>query len=156
MCCAHILGKLCEYLFEMKTNLELKMLAFFYGGEFIPFPSNDGTGALWLDGKDNKEKLQTLYQRVPDGLLIGLGYHWLAVQGMEEIKKNTYDFLIHDPNGEKRMVSSSKIETNFRFYAFKFDVTKRQKMDTVVRRALKLPLRKKKNYLVSSSLVELD
>ena len=133
-----------EYLFEMKTNLELKMLAYFYGGESLAFPSTDGTGALWLDGKDNKKKLHTLYQHVPDGLLIGLGYHWLAVQGMEEIKKNQYDFHIHDPKGERRTVSSNKIEVNFRFYAFKFDATKRKKMDAVVRRALKLPLRKKK------------
>ncbi|NVM27988.1 MAG: hypothetical protein HWN65_04015 [Candidatus Helarchaeota archaeon] len=133
-----------EYVFEMKTNLELKMLAYFYGGQQILFPSPDGTGCLFLDGKENKKKLQTLYQHVPDGLIIGLGYHWLAVRGMEQVNKNHYNFLINDPNGEQRIVSSEKIEKNFRFYAFQFAVEKRKKMDAIVRRALKLPKRIKK------------
>ncbi len=130
-----------EYLFEMKTNLELKMLAFFYGGQQILFPSPDGTGCLFLNGKDDDEKLKILYQHVPNGIIIGLGYHWLAVQGMEEISKNQYNFIIHDPTGEKHTVSSETIESNFRFYAFQFDAAKRQQMDHVVRRALKLPKR---------------
>ena len=134
---------LYEYLFEMKTNLELKMLAHFYGGEQILFPSDDGTGCIFLDGKDNKKKLQSIYQYVPEGVMIGLGYHWLAVQGMDEVKKNRYNFLIHDPKGQRRAVSSDKIEKHFRFYVFQFDAAKRQKMDVVVRRALKLPTRKK-------------
>lgn len=133
---------LYEYLFEMKTNFELKMLAHFYGGEHIPFPSPDGTGCIFLDGKGDKEKLQTIYQHVPNGVIIGLGFHWLAVQGMEQVDKKEYHFIIHDPKGEKVMVSSNKIETNFRFYAFKFDLTKRERMDAIVRRALKLPVRR--------------
>ncbi|NVM52600.1 MAG: hypothetical protein HWN66_02770 [Candidatus Helarchaeota archaeon] len=133
---------LYEYLFEMKTNLELKMLAFFYGGTQIIFPSEDGTGCIFLDGKDNKTKLKTLYQHVTEGIIIGLGYHWLAVQGMEQVNRNHYQFLIHDPKGQKRTVSSEKIERNFRFYAFQFDAEKRKKMDIIVRRALKLPKRR--------------
>ena len=135
---------LYEYLFEMKTNLELKMLAHLWGGTQVIFPSEDGTGCIFLGGKDDKTKLQTLYQHVPDGIIIGLGYHWLAVKGMEEVKKNRYDFIIYDPKGEKVSISSDKIERDFRFYAFQFDATKRRKMDAVVRRAMKLPARKRK------------
>ncbi len=133
---------LYEYLFQMKTNLELKMLAFFYGGEQILFPSPDGTGCIFLDGKDISEKLETIFNHVADGMLIGLGYHWLAVRGMEEIKKNKYRILINDPQMEIKAVETDKIEKHFRFYAFKFDATKRKKMDAVVRRAFKLPSRK--------------
>ncbi|TFG05271.1 MAG: hypothetical protein EU536_02510 [Promethearchaeota archaeon] len=136
-----------EYLFEMKTNLELKMLAYFYGGHQILFPSPDGTGCLFLDGKDTKDKLTTLYQHVPDGIIIGLGYHWLAVKGMEPVKKHQYNFIIHDPNGERRLVSSENIEKNFRFYAFHFDTNKQVQMDQIVRRALKLPKRASSNHL---------
>ncbi len=133
---------LYEYLFEMKTNLELKILAYFYGGHQILFPSPDGTGCIFLDGKDNKKKLQILYQHVPDGIIIGLGHHWLAVQGMRPIKKNKYEFIIHDPQGKRRIYSSEKIEKNFRFYIFQFDLEQRKKMDKIIRRALKLPKRK--------------
>ncbi|MHA1359559.1 MAG: hypothetical protein ACTSRC_15695 [Candidatus Helarchaeota archaeon] len=133
---------LYEYLFEMKTNLELKMLAYFFGGEQVLYPSPDGTGCIYLDGTDNKKKLQILYQQVPDGILIGLGYHWLAVQGMEEIKKNKYKIIYHDPKGLKKAVSSDKIEKHFRFYMFKFDMEKRRQRDSIVRRALKLALRR--------------
>jgi hypothetical protein len=133
---------LYEYLFEMKTNLELKMLAHFYGGSQVLFPSPDGTGCIFLDGKDNKEKLENLYQYVPEGIIIGLGHHWLAVQGMEEVKKNKYNFLIHDPKGKKSTYSSDNIQKHFRFYVFQFDAAKRKKMDVVVRRAFRLPARK--------------
>ncbi|MHA1265580.1 MAG: hypothetical protein ACTSRS_10125 [Candidatus Helarchaeota archaeon] len=131
-----------EYLFEMKTNLELKMLAYLYGGRQILFPSPDGTGCLFLDGKNNKQKLQTILKHVSDGIIIGLGYHWLAVRGMEEIKRNKYHLFIHDPNGERRTLSSDQLERHFRFYAFEFDDVKRRQMDSVVRRALKLPKRR--------------
>jgi hypothetical protein len=136
---------LYEYLFAMKTNLELKMLAFLYGGTQILFPSEDGTGCIFLNGKDDNKKLETLYQSVPEGIIIGLGYHWLAVRGMEQIKKHRYNFFIHDPKGEKRTVSSDQIEKNFRFYLFKFDMAQRKKMDVIVRRALNLPRREIEN-----------
>ncbi|MFX1295676.1 MAG: hypothetical protein ACFFD2_12595 [Promethearchaeota archaeon] len=135
---------LYEYLFEMKTNLELKMLAHFYGGTQILFPSPDGTGCIFLDGKDDKKKLQILYKNTPKGIIIGLGHHWLAVRGMEDLKKNKYKFIIHDPKGKKRVYSSNAIEKHFRFYIFHFDAAKRIQMDTIVRRAFKLPIRKKK------------
>ncbi len=138
---------LYEYLFEMKTNLELKMLAHFYGGAQILFPTelqaNDGTGCMFLDGKDTKKKLQTLFEHVPEGIIIGLGHHWLAVQGMEQLKKDTYNFIIHDPQGQKKTVSSENIEKHFRFYVFQFDMVKRKEQDAIIRQALKLPLRKR-------------
>jgi len=127
-----------EYLFEMKTNLELKMLAHLFGGEQKLFPSPDGTGCIFLDGKDDKKKLETLYQHVSDGIIIGLGYHWLAVQGMEQEKKNEYNFIIHDPLGQKKVVSAANIEINYRFYVFQFDTAKRLEMDALVRQALHL------------------
>lgn len=132
-----------EYLFEMKTNLELKMLAHLFGGTQILFPSPDGTGCIFLDGKDDKKKLETLYKYVADGLIIGLGYHWLAVQGMEPDKKNQYNFIIHDPLGTKKVVSSERIQSDFRFYAFQFDAAKRVAMDALVREALHLPKKKR-------------
>jgi len=132
-----------EYLYEMKTNLELKMLANLFGGTQILFPSPDGTGCIFLDGKDDKKKLETLYKHVADGLIIGLGYHWLAVQGMEPDKKNQYNFIIHDPLGEKKVVLSERIQSDFRFYAFQFDAAKRVAMDSLVRQALHLPQKKK-------------
>ncbi len=137
---------LYEYLFEMKTNLELKMLAYYYGGEQVLYPSPDGTGCIYLDRTDDKKKLEILYKQVPDGILIGLGYHWLAVQGMEETKKNKYDIIYHDPKGSKKSVPSDKIEKHFRFYMFKFDLNKRKQRDAIIRRALQLPLRKRSKY----------
>ena len=132
-----------EYLYEMKTNLELKMLAYLFGGTQILFPSPDGTGCIFLDGKDDKKKLETLYQHVADGIIIGLGYHWLAVQGMEPDKKAQYNFIIHDPLGAKKVVSSERIQSDFRFYVFQFDAAKRAAMDSLVRQALHLPQKKK-------------
>jgi len=131
-----------EYLFEMKTNLELKMLAHLFGGEQKLFPSPDGTGCIFLDGKDDKKKLETLYQHVSDGIIIGLGYHWLAVQGMEQEKKNQYNFIIHDPMGQRKIVPIDKIESNYRFYVFHFEDSNRLKLDTLIRQALHLPSKK--------------
>ena len=132
-----------EYLYEMKTNLELKMLAHLFGGTQVLFPSPDGTGCIFLDGNDDKKKLETLYHHVADGIIIGLGYHWLAVQGMEPDKKNQYNFIIHDPLGEKKVVPSERIQSEFRFYVFQFDAAKRVAMDSLVREAMHLQKKKR-------------
>ncbi|NVM52598.1 MAG: hypothetical protein HWN66_02760 [Candidatus Helarchaeota archaeon] len=127
---------LSEYLSEMKTPLELKILAFLFGGTQQP-------ESLSLTGVDNTKTIQTLIQNVPQGIICDLGNYWVAVQGIEHVRKESYNFIIHDPKGMKRPITSDRIPTKARFYCFQFEPVKRKEMDPIVRRALKLPTRKK-------------
>ncbi len=131
-----------EYLFNMKTNLELKILAFLFGGSQLIYPNPDGTGCIVLDGSDHEKKLEILFQYVPEGVLLGSGYHWVAIQGMERVNSTSYKFTIHDPMGSRRTMTSQNVGLNNRFYLFIFDSLKRKKLDLIIRRALRLPKRR--------------
>jgi len=126
------------YMDDMKTNLELKLLAYFFGGRFIPNEdSNDGTGC-YIIKKKNKKSVKKIDEMVNDGLMLGLFNHWMAVKNIYQNEQNKFILAINDPLGNRKDIEFDKITVDYRFYHYKFDSGLRDKMDMVVRRALKL------------------
>ncbi|MHA1253691.1 MAG: hypothetical protein ACTSRP_27235, partial [Candidatus Helarchaeota archaeon] len=126
------------YLDDMKTNLELKMLAYLFGGRFIPNNnSNDGTGCYVFKNK-NKKDVKKIDEMITDGLMLGLYNHWMPVKNIYKDENNNFVLAVNDPLGNKKSIPFNSITQDYRFYHYKFDPKLRDKMDQIVRRALNL------------------
>jgi len=131
------------YLDDMKTNLELKMIALLFGGIYMPnAESTDGTGCYTFDKKKKKD-LETLNEMINDGLMLGLFNHWLAVKDLYKDEENNFVLAINDPLKSTNKIKFNDLTSSHRFYHYKFDQKLQKQMEEVVRKALKLNLRSK-------------
>jgi hypothetical protein len=126
------------FMDDMKTNLELKILAFLFGGRFIPNEkSNDGTGCYTFK-KKNKKTVMKLDELINDGLILGLFNHWIAVKNVFKGENGDFIIDINDPLHDRKNILLNDINENYRFYHYDFDEELQKKMDKIVRRALHL------------------
>ncbi|MHA1270935.1 MAG: hypothetical protein ACTSPY_14165 [Candidatus Helarchaeota archaeon] len=126
------------YMDDMKTNLELKLLAYLFGGRFIPNTnSNDGTGCYTFK-KKNKKDLKFINEMIDDGLILGLYNHWMPIKDIYKNDQNSYVLSVNDPLGNQKVIEMNRLTQDHRFYHYKFDPNLRDQMDTIVRRALNL------------------
>ena len=134
-----IKGKtLRTYLENVKTNLELKMLAYLFGGRFNPDPSSsDGTGC-YIFTQSSETDIFTLKTIIDDGVILWLAYHWAAVKDLSQNKDDKWILVINDPNGTQKRLLFTQLNANYRFYSYKFDRNLREEMDTLIRSALNL------------------
>ncbi|MBD3229802.1 MAG: hypothetical protein GF329_16590 [Candidatus Lokiarchaeota archaeon] len=126
------------FMDDMKTNLELKLLAFLFGGKFIKNnDSNDGTGCH-IFKKNNKKTRKRLMEMIDDGLMLGLFNHWMAVRNLEKNDQSQHVITINDPLRNRESILLSEIDENHRFYHYRFDLNLQKKMDRKIRRACNL------------------
>ena len=127
------------FMDDMKTNLELKMLARFFGGIFIPNPNSmDGTGCYTFP-KRTKKDVKFLRQLIDDGLMLGLFNHWLPIKDIyKDNDNNDFILTVNDPLKSQERILFSNLTDHHRFYSYKFDPKLQEEMDEFVRRALNL------------------
>lgn len=110
----HVFG---ANLYEMRTNLDLKMLFSLFGGESVKEPkfNKDGTGAICFERADFRdgssvaeEKIELLKDHLHESndseihcITLNRGYHWTPVRSLSNLSL--------------RYVSSS-----YRYYLFKY------------------------------------
>ena len=126
------------FMDDMKTNLELKLLAYLFGGRFIPNKdSNDGTGCHYFKKKKKKE-INKIKEMIDDGLMLGLLNHWMPVKDIYKNDEDEMFLSVNDPLHNRKSILLNNIDNNYRFYHYKFDIELQEKMDMNVRRALNL------------------
>lgn len=126
------------FMDDMKTNLELKLLAYLFGGKFINNNnSNDGTGCHFFK-KKNKKTRKRLMEMINDGLMLGLFNHWMAVKDLRKNDQNEYIIAINDPLRNRNFILLNEIDENHRFYHYEFNSSLQKDMDKKIRRALHL------------------
>ncbi|MHA1733221.1 MAG: hypothetical protein ACTSU5_14840 [Promethearchaeota archaeon] len=123
-------------ILKMKENPELKLLAWLFGCEFVPWgKSLDGTGAVTFTREEVKsyrkgnptpefgEKLNFLREglEAEDPVLLGSTHHWLAVRDLLEFD-GKYFVTYHDPATAKEVRKPlDRFTSNDFFYRFHFD-----------------------------------
>lgn len=108
-------------LYEMRTNLDLKMLFSLFGGESITLPqyNKDGTGAIFFERSDfhqdssvGEEKIKLLKDHLRNTsdsqihcITLNRGYHWTPVRSLSNL-------------------STKYISSSYRYYLFKYNPKK--------------------------------
>jgi len=120
------------HLNKWKTNNDLKILFYLFGGTFYPQPQKfpDGTGSFYIDKNDvdcnNSETKRDImnehliksndYEKFCIALNIR-SFHWVAVNSViDDI------ILINDPNGVQSKFRFDNLSNQFRFYFFSYDL----------------------------------
>ncbi|MBD3339455.1 MAG: hypothetical protein GF353_10120 [Candidatus Lokiarchaeota archaeon] len=120
-----------NYLYQMRTDIDLKILFKLFGGRF--FPQNqeiyDGTGGLYFTEKDFKgdrdgfkAKISILSNHLYRNnfktpcIALNKEHHWVAIQ---EVKKKEEIIVINNPLGFRSHIQLNKnIPESYRFYLF--------------------------------------
>jgi hypothetical protein len=120
----------------MKHNVELKVLAFLFGCEFVPWVKTpDGTGAVFFTKEDIKasrssdeisdysEKFEFLQAGLTseNPMIWGASFHWLVPRDIQVGKKDV-TLYYHDPmGGGDHSTKLGSLHEVDRFYRFNFD-----------------------------------
>ena len=126
--CHNILRK---SLYEMRTDMDLKILFTLFGGTFYPQKQEnpDGTGALYFTRKDfeqgnykNKLKIMEKHLKNPNNnfincIALNMGFHWVAITNINT-KRNYIQY--NNPLGGRnsRRNIGKRISEGYRFYLF--------------------------------------
>lgn len=126
-----------DHLLSLKLNIELKILFYLFGGEFIPQDSVDGTGSLFFEKKDLKNlnsntnflaKYHTIKQHKKRGdnfsVAINASHHWIALNSVFD-EGNNYFLIVNDPSKSKPLtlkISTRRISDKVRFYFFRYNL----------------------------------
>ncbi|MHA1803973.1 MAG: hypothetical protein ACTSU4_05505 [Promethearchaeota archaeon] len=124
-----------SFVHDMKTDADLKILFYLFGGAFYPQEQEflDGTGGLYFtredfdnnNGKRHEKKLKLIMnhlwenkgKRIPV-IALNKGYHWVAINSITPDKI----LIIHDPLGGKYFMEiKQSIPDYYRFYFFDHD-----------------------------------
>ncbi len=118
----------------MRTDADLKILFYLFGGAFFPQQQEypDGTGSLYFtkndfknDNRKYEKKIKILwshlnakyYNKIPS-LTLNRGFHWVAINSIN----SEYTFTINDPlGGRYEWNVSPRISDSYRFYLFTHD-----------------------------------
>jgi hypothetical protein len=123
-------------LYEMRTNLDLKMLFALFGGDAVinhKF-NEDGTGAIFFEKADSlkgekiiflKTHLQNKEEKGNRCIALNSGFHWKPLRSIESL---------------------SYFSSN-RFYLFKYDMTKAYIMSSKVHKFLKSEIQKNRRTI---------
>jgi len=119
------------HLHKWKTNNDLKILFYLFGGTYYSQPQKfpDGTGSLYFEKNSNSEsetKLDAMKAHLRksnenDSFCIVLNirsFHWVAVNSI--LDDNS--FLINDPSGGQIKLKVNRLSSQFRFYLFSYDL----------------------------------
>lgn len=116
------------HLHKWKTNNDLKMLFYLFGGTYYPQPQQfpDGTGSLYFDKDDTELKKNRLIEHLKksnrnETSCIALNirsFHWVAVNSV--IDNNT--LLINNPSGGQNTLRFDQLDSQYRFYLFSYDL----------------------------------
>lgn len=119
------------HLHKWKTNNDLKILFYLFGGTYYPQPQKfpDGTGSLYFETNSNSEaetKLEEMKTHLKmsndnESFCIALNirsFHWVAVNSI--LDDNCV--LINDPNGGQIKLKVDRISSQNRFYLFSYDL----------------------------------
>lgn len=117
------------HLHKWKTNNDLKILFYLFGGTYYPQPQKipDGTGSLYFEKNDNSEtKLDVVKDHLKksndnETFCIALNirsFHWVAVNSV--LVDN--NILINDPSGGQIKLRVDHLSSQYRFYFFSFDL----------------------------------
>ena len=82
---------------SQKIDIELKLLMAVLGFKFHAFPSDDGTGSLYLTKKNKKIFLKQLINGFLDPnkiAIIGMENHWVALEGLYSSKESHWVYKI--------------------------------------------------------------
>src|SRR5271157_119543 len=120
----------------MKHNVELKVLAYLFGCEFVPWEKTpDGTGAVFFtkdeftawrrqeDGDSFEEKLAFIQAGIEseNPIVWGASFHWLAPRDIQ-VGKGQATIYYHDPmGGGDHSIKMTSLREVDRFYRFQFD-----------------------------------
>ncbi|MFX1258096.1 MAG: hypothetical protein ACFFAN_09565 [Promethearchaeota archaeon] len=124
-----------QNLFKMRTDIDLKILFFLFGGNFFPQEQEhfDGTGALYYVKEDFKSKSELfisklnilknhLFQNTSNNkvpcIALNKGQHWVALNSIEG-----KILSLNDPRTKKtlKLRILHHIPKNFRFYLFDYN-----------------------------------
>jgi len=122
-----------SHLHTMREDPDFKMLFNLFGGDFYPQEQDiwDGTGALYFirndfrqDGLNSKKKIKILEDHLNtqmDGknscMALNLGFHWVAVNSIENGSLQIHNSLSRSPNIIK---ITEFIPESYRFYLFSY------------------------------------
>ncbi len=118
----------------MRTDADLKILFYLFGGRFFPQQqeSCDGTGGLYFTSKDFRssngkfnEKLTILKAHLNNQkgdtipcIALNIGYHWVAINSISE---NVLEINNPLSSSASQMRISSTIPEHYRFYLFNYN-----------------------------------
>ncbi|MFX1236262.1 MAG: hypothetical protein ACFFAS_11190 [Promethearchaeota archaeon] len=134
----------------MRTDADLKILFYLFGGKFFPQKqdSYDGTGGLYFSKKDFKQKegkyedkinllgrhLNSNKSNTTACIALNVGYHWVAVNGID---KNTIGINNPLSSNPTKIHITSTIPEHYRFYLFNYNQKKAFILKADVREFLK-------------------
>jgi len=125
-------------LFTMRTDADLKILFYLFGGRFYPQEQeiSDGTGGLYFTKRDfegehqhYKTKLnimkdhlqQKKHNQIPS-IALNMGHHWVAIQDVE-VQNDL--LVINNPLGGRHTYQiRNSIPDYYRFYLFDYNPEK--------------------------------
>lgn len=120
------------HLHKWKTNYDLKILFYLFGGTYYPQPQKypDGTGSLYFEKNATSEsetKLDIMKAHLKKSndnksFCIALNirsFHWVAVNFI--LDDNT--ILINDPSGGQITLKVDRLSSQHRFYLFSYDLS---------------------------------
>ena len=123
-----------NHLHTMREDPDFKILFYLFGGDFFPQEQEiwDGTGALYFiqndferEGLNYKKKLKILKDHLitrKDGIInciaLNLGFHWVAVNSIENETLQLHNSLSRSPNIIK---ITREISESYRFYLFSYN-----------------------------------
>jgi len=130
-------------LYEMRTNLDLKMLFSLFGGESITIPqyNKDGTGAIFFERSDfqgdssvAEEKIKLLKDHLRNTsdsqihcITLNRGYHWTPVRSLDNL-------------------STRHVSSSYRYYLYKYNPDKAYILKPEVSEFLKSEIKKERSY----------
>lgn len=119
-------------LYEMRTDMDLKILFTLFGGKFYPQEqiNYDGTGSLYFTNYDFKEtenyikKLKIMENHLKNVkennipcIALNMGFHWVAIT---KVGTKTQIIKYNNPLGRREVIRriSPAISEEYRFYLF--------------------------------------
>ena len=117
------------HLHKWKTNNDLKILFYLFGGKFHAQPQEypDGTGSFYFEeGDDKVSKIEAVREHLSKSsefetycIALNIGsYHWVAVSSI----LNDNSISINDPSGGRNFLTIKRLSSKFRFYFFSYDL----------------------------------